>query len=183
MKRQLTIIFIAAMMMLVGAPFARTADAHEGGMRHGGRCMNGDGKMHEGHPMWRHLKDLGLDEKQTAEVKEIRNRVRKETIRKRADERIAGIELKALLDNDPVDMTAVQAKLKQIETLRTDIHLSHIKAREEIKSILTPEQRKKFKEICEMAPPRMGGRGMKEGMRHGAGRMPQPPGVEEEEIR
>ncbi|RPI37252.1 MAG: periplasmic heavy metal sensor [Nitrospiraceae bacterium] len=185
MKRQLTIVFFATIMMLVGAYFAQTASADDRGMRHGGRGMKGDGKMHEmmlreEHPTWRHLMALGLDEKQKAEVKEIRNRVMKETIQKRADERIAGIELKDLLDNDPVDMTAVQVKLKQIETLRTDIRLSHIRAREEVKSKLTPEQRKKFIEMCKMEPPMMGGRGMQRGMRHGGG-MGMPP--EQEEMR
>ncbi len=102
---------------------------------------------HDRQPMWRHLKDLGLDEKQKAEIREIRDRVLKETIRKKADERIAGLELRELVAKDTVDMAAVQAKLKQIESLRTDIRLAHIKAREEIKSKLTPEQRKKLNEI------------------------------------
>ena len=68
------------------------------------------------HLMWEHLMGLGLDEKQREAIKEIKSRVIKEAIRKRADEHIAGIELKDLLDKDPVDMKAVEAKLKQIET-------------------------------------------------------------------
>jgi len=171
MKRQLVIGILALGMMIGGAFLVHSADAH----RYGGRGPGGDGRMHgmmmhDGYPMWRHLKELGLNDKQKAEVKEIRNRVMKETIQKKADKRIAGIELRDLLANDTVDMNAIQTKLKQMEALRTDIHLSHIKAREEIKSILTPEQRKKFTELCEMGP-RMGGRWMKEGMGYGARRM------------
>ncbi len=152
MKRKLTIMIIS-IIMLGGASFIQTADAHE--MRHGERGMNCDGGMHgmmrhDRQPMWRHLKDLGLDEKQKTEIREIRDRVLKETIRKKADERIAGLELRELVAKDTVDMEAVQAKLKQIESLRTDIHLAHIKAREEIKSKLTPEQRKKFNEVPAM---------------------------------
>jgi Spy/CpxP family protein refolding chaperone len=104
------------------------------------------------HLMWRCLMDLGLDDKQNAEVKEIKSRVMKEMIKKRADEQIAHIELRDLLDKDSVDMKAIESKLKQIETVKTKMYLSLIKAREEVKSKLTPEQRKKFKETLEMGP-------------------------------
>ena len=126
------------------------------------------------HLMWEHLMGLGLDEKQREAIKEIKSRVIKEAVRKRADERIAGIELKDLLDKDPVDMKAVEAKLKQIETLKTEMRLSLIMATEEVKSKLTPEQRKKFREMLEMepdiGPPMRGGM-----MRGGVMRMMPPP--------
>lgn len=115
-------------------------------MRHQGRMMEQE------HPLWRQIMGLGLDEKQTKEVKELRDKVMKETIKKRADERVARVELRDLLDNDPVDIKAVEAKLKQIEAMRTGIHLSLIRAKEEVKSKLTPEQRKKFQEIQETRP-------------------------------
>ena len=185
MKRKLSIVFFASLVMLFGAYFAQAAGDGERGMRHGDCGMRGDGRMHEmmmheDAPMWRHLTALGLDEKQKAEVKEIRNRVMKETTRKRADERIAGIELGELLDKDPVDMKTVETKLKQVEALRTDIRLSHIQAMEEVKAKLTPEQKKKFKDLCDREP-MMGGRGKKGGKMHGTKRMPPPPGAEKEE--
>jgi len=112
------------------------------------------------HLMWEYLMCLGLDEKQREELREIKSRAMKETIRKRADGCIAGIELKDLLDKDPVNIKAVEAKLKQIEALKTETHLSLIRAKEEVKSKLTPEQRKKFREMLEkepgMGPPMMG---------------------------
>ena len=51
-----------------------------------------------------------LDEKQKQEVKEISNRVMKEMIKKRTDEQITGIEMKELLDKDPVHLKAVEIK-------------------------------------------------------------------------
>lgn len=166
------------MMMLVGAYFAQAAGVDEPGMRHGMSGMKGShGKMHEmmddKHPAWKHLMGLDLDEKQKAGVREIRSRVMKEMIKKRADEHVAGIELKDLLDKDPVDMKAVEAKLKQIEKVKTEMHLSLIRAREEVKSKLTPEQREKFKETPETGP-MMEGRDMMGGMMHGGMRMPPP---------
>jgi Spy/CpxP family protein refolding chaperone len=149
-------------------------------MRHSGMEMKGMMTEAE-HPMWRYLMDLGLDEKQKAEVKEIKSRTMKEMIKKRADGQVAHIELKDLLDKDPVNMKAVEAKLKQIETIKTEMHLSLIRAREEVKSKLTPEQRKKFKEMLEMepgmGPPMMGG------AMYGGMRMPPPPCEKKEDMQ
>jgi Spy/CpxP family protein refolding chaperone len=134
------------------------------------------------HIMWKHLTGLGLDEKQRESMKEVKNRIMKETIKKRADWRIAGIELKDLLDKEPVNMKVVEAKLKQIETLKTETHLSLIRAREEVKSKLTPEQRKNFREMLEKEPgmgfPLIGGM-----MRCSMKMMPPPPCDKKEEIQ
>lgn len=128
------------------------------------------------HAIWKYLMDLGLGDKQKAEVKEIKSRVMKEMIKKRADEHIAHIELRDLLDKDPVDMKAIEAKLKQMERVKTEMYLSLIKAREEVKSKLTPEQRKKFKETLEIDP-------IMGGMMHGGVRMPPPPCEKKEDMQ
>jgi Spy/CpxP family protein refolding chaperone len=110
---------------------------------------HGMGLMEEEHPMWRHLMDLGLDDKQREEIKEIKSRVTKDSIRKRADLEVARVELRDVLDKDPVDINAAEAKLKKIGSLMTDIHFSHIKVLEEVKAKLTLEQKKKFKEVLD----------------------------------
>ncbi|MGE5300209.1 MAG: Spy/CpxP family protein refolding chaperone [Acidobacteriota bacterium] len=125
-----------------------------------GRVMGAD------HDMSQHLMGLNLDEQQKASIGEIRSRMMKETIRRTADMRIAQVELKDLLSQDPVDMKAVEAKVKQLEAMRTEMQLSHIKAMEECKSKLTPEQRKKLREMIE-AGPMMGGMGIKHGQERG----------------
>lgn len=130
------------------------------------------GMRYEGHPMWGRLMGLDLDQKQKAAVGEIRSRTMKEMVRKRADQRIAQIELKDLLERDPVDMKAVESKLKQIEASRTEKHLSLIRAREEIKGTLRPEQREKMKEAFGTGPMMSRG-GMPGGMmRGGMGMLP-----------
>jgi len=112
-------------------------------MHHGEGLMKGP---HEtGHMMWRKLMSLGLDEKQMDVIKAIHSRAMKDTIRKKADIEVSGIELRELLRKDPVDMSAVEAKLKKTEAMRTDLRLTHIKAMVEIRAVLTPEQRKQFK--------------------------------------
>jgi Spy/CpxP family protein refolding chaperone len=98
--------------------------------------------------MGKHFMNLGLDEKQKEAIKDINSKALKSVIRKSAELEIARIELRDILDKDSVDLNAVGTLLKKIESLNTDIHFLHIKAMEEIKALLTPEQKKKFK-----APP------------------------------
>ncbi len=188
MKKQLIISLFAAAIMFAGeynsyaemcGCMGRPGDGmHEEamppmrGMQHPGRGM-----MSDEHPMWRHLMGLGLNEKQKAEVKEIRHRVMKDMVKKKADGLIARTEMKELIDRDPVEMKAVEAKLKQIETLNTEMQLSFIGAVEEAKSKLTPEQREKLKETFSEMGPMMGGGGMM----HGGMRMPTP--CEKEEMQ
>lgn len=118
------------------------------------------------HPMKGLLKGLNLDEQQKASIGEIRSRMMKDTIKREADLRIAHLELKNLLAKDPVDMKAAEATVRQAEALKTEMKLSHIKALEEIKAKLTPEQRKKFSEMRSDGP-MMGGMGMMHGRRCG----------------
>ncbi|MGC1454872.1 MAG: periplasmic heavy metal sensor, partial [Nitrospirota bacterium] len=70
----------------------------------------------------------------------------KDTIKKRADLQLARVEFRELLHKEPVDMSGIEASLKKAESVRTDLKLTHIRAMEEMKAILTPEQRNKLKE-------------------------------------
>lgn len=131
--------------------------------------------MDYGPGLWMRIMSLRLDPKQKSEIEQIRNRTMKEMIRKRADERIAEIELTELLEKEHVDMKAVEAKLKQKEALRTEIQLSLIKAKEDAMAKLTPGQRKRLKD----APGTylmVGGGGMRGGPMGGGMRMPPPEG-------
>jgi Spy/CpxP family protein refolding chaperone len=126
--------------------------------------------MEEGHPMMKKLMSLGLDDRQKESVRAIHMKMKKEEIRGEAEVEVAEIELKEVLMKDPVDLKAAEAKLKQIETMKTGLRYGHIKAHEEVKAVLTPEQRKKFNAMMmEMGPGGMmhGHGGM--GMRHGEG--------------
>lgn len=136
---------------MMSGPGAGCGMMSSGGM--GGRTMEGE------HHMWRHLASLNLDEQQKTSIGEIKSRMMKEAVRRTADMRIAHIEQRDLLAKDPVDMKAVEAIVKQSEIVRTQMQLSRIKAMEEVKTKLTPEQKKKFREMIG-AGPMAGGRGM-----------------------
>ena len=117
------------------------------GMMEGGG-MGGHMGMMEPGPMLRMLNtELALSEGQEKPLKDILYQVTKTSIKQQADVRVAELELQQLLDADPVEMGKVEGKLKDIEALRTAHRLNLIKAHEQAKSILTPEQRQKLERI------------------------------------
>jgi Spy/CpxP family protein refolding chaperone len=99
---------------------------------------------------------LGLDEKQKEAIQTIRSKTDREFIRQRADLRMAELDLRDLLGKDSVDLKEAEKVLKRISTLKAEMELSRIRSFEEIKSNLTPEQRKKLREARIMPPPRLG---------------------------
>lgn len=115
-----------------------------------GTCMEKGMKMGMGTemsdemPMMGRMMSLDLNDKQREDMRTIHLKVKKEVIKKKADIEISEIELKEILMKDPVDIKAAEAKIKQIESLQSEIKILHIKAKEEAKTKLTPEQRKKF---------------------------------------
>lgn len=199
MKREKVALVLVFLLVILsaGSSYAqmcgcmdRMGDGMQHGMHMGGEMkhhgMEGMGGMREeDHPMWQHLMALGLDEKQKEAVRAIKHKEMKGMIKKRADKQIAKLELKELLTKDPVDMKAVEAKVKQIESIGTDMRLSHIRTMEDVKAMLTPGQKKEMKEMIGRGP--MGG-GM--GMMHGCGMrggmmqrggMGMPPSAEKQE--
>lgn len=163
MKKLAVIVAVVSIVALAALAYGEMGGHSMGsGMMSSCGCGMGMGdRMMEGeHAMLKHLMGLNLDEQQKALIGEIKSRMMKESIRRTADMRIVQIELKDLLSQDPIDMRAVEAKLKQLEMMKTEMHLSHIRAMEDCKTKLTPEQRKKLRELIE-AGPMMGGMGMK----------------------
>jgi Spy/CpxP family protein refolding chaperone len=129
------LVLFLAVVLLVGMSVSAYA-MNKKGMA--GKGMHGEQMMKE------KFEALGLDEKQKETVMAIHLKTKKEMVRKKADVEVAQIELKELLGKDPVDLQAAEAKVKQIEALKTDMKMTHIRTREEVKKVLTPEQKKKF---------------------------------------
>ncbi|RJQ23060.1 MAG: periplasmic heavy metal sensor [Nitrospiraceae bacterium] len=154
--KKLSIIAAVSIVALAALAYGQMGGYGMGGRGMGpgmmGECVMGGKMMEAEQHMSRHLMGLDLDEQQKTLIGEIKSRMMKETIKKSADMRIVHIDLRDLLSKDPVDMKAVEAKVKQMEMMRTEMHLSHIKCMEDIKTKLTPEQRKKFREMFEDGP-------------------------------
>jgi Spy/CpxP family protein refolding chaperone len=105
---------------------------------------------------------LNLDEKQLEMVRALERRLAKAEIPKGAELEVTQIELQEILEREPVNLKAVETKLKKMEALRTSIQLAHIQAGEEIKAVLTPEQKKAWKNSH---PPHPGGPEFQSGVR------------------
>ena len=91
-------------------------------------------------------KELELSDEQVKALKSIKLDFLKGKLRKEADLKIAHLEFKALMEDDKASLKEIEAKLKAVEKLRTDMKLSHIKAFRESKTLLTPEQMEKLQE-------------------------------------
>lgn len=153
------VLFFAITVMLFGGLLAQ-AEAmmggkmkgmHEKGMDMGMHDMGMGMGMHEG-PLMKKVMALGLDEKQTEAVQAIHFKWKKDSIRKKADIEVTEMELKEIMSKDTVDIKAAEQKIRQIEALKADMQISHIKTHEEVKSKLTPEQRKKLNDMKDMGP-------------------------------
>lgn len=106
----------------------------------------------------RHAQELALTPAQVEGLHGLRTDFRREAIKRQADQRLAKLDLAALLRPDtadpgkPVDMGRVEAKVREIERLRADSEIARIRTIEQGKALLTAEQREKLKAL--LAAPR-----------------------------
>jgi Spy/CpxP family protein refolding chaperone len=103
---------------------------------------------------------LGLSAEQTRKLEQLRDDFQRLSIRSDADLRIVEIDIAAALENDPVEMAKLEAKMREAEKLRTDVRIARIRAIEHAKALLTAEQKKKLQEMSRQTfaprPPRLG---------------------------
>ncbi len=116
----------------------------------GGMGMMREHLMEMRHHVMEMMLSLGLDQKQKEAVHELVDKTVKELIKKKSDMLITSIDLEDILEREPIDMNAAEAKLKELEAIKTDMFMTHLKSFEEIKSTLTPEQREKLKAMMGM---------------------------------
>jgi Spy/CpxP family protein refolding chaperone len=113
--------------------------------------------------------ELGLSEDQVAQLQKMRSESRSESIRRRADLRIAQGELRDLLRAPAEDENANNAKVKQVTDLQAAATRSRVEHRLALREILTPEQLAKMESL---------GRGHRRegGRKHRGHRGPRPSG-------
>lgn len=108
------------------------------------------GTREEGPPISmiiRNRERLDLSSEQLKNLERLRKDFEKQSIRAEADIRVAKLDLHALLDAQPVDMTKVEAKVHEIERLRADLRFARIRAAQKAKEQLSVEQRQKLDEL------------------------------------
>ena len=95
----------------------------------------------------RNREKLDLSAAQVKNLEQLRNDFQKESIRKDADLRVAEMDLNGLLVAEKVDMAKVEAKVREIERLRSDLRIARIRTIQKGKEVLTADQRKKLQEL------------------------------------
>lgn len=88
--------------------------------------------------------ELGLTPEQTGKLGEIHQAIKKDQVTWEADMRTIQGHLFPLLHDDKADLTAIEAKFKQMESLKTGALMTAVKATREAQAVLTPEQRTKI---------------------------------------
>jgi Spy/CpxP family protein refolding chaperone len=111
--------------------------------------------------MLHHRNELGLSAEQVSRLEALRGDFTREAIRRGADIRIAELDLASLLEQDPLDLAKVEAKVREVAQLRADLRIARLRAIEQGKGVLTPEQRTRLQTMLS-------------GMHHGPGGGPAP---------
>ena len=114
--------------------------------------------------MLHHRAELGLSADQVSRLETLRSDFTREAIRRGAEIRIAELDLGTLLEQEPVDMTKVEAKVREVGQLRADLRIARLRAVEQSKAVLSPEQRTRLQTM------------LSGGMQHGSGPMSGPRG-------
>jgi Spy/CpxP family protein refolding chaperone len=88
---------------------------------------------------------LDLNDKQVAMMRALRLDYQKGSIRKEAEIKIAELELMELLNQKVLDLAAIQEKLQQMGSLRTDLSFFRIEKLNDAQTFLNTEQFDKLK--------------------------------------
>ncbi len=104
-----------------------------------------------------HKDELGLSKEQVEKLKLIRNAFLRKTASARVELKIASEDLFDLLKEDKIDVSEVEAKVKRIASLGSEVGINFIEALAKQKEILTKEQLERAKRVHEKLPKRCGG--------------------------
>lgn len=117
-----------------------------------------------------HKDELGLSAEQIGKLYSLRADFAKEVEKRGAEIQAGEQQLSELLSKEPVDLSAVEAKVRQIGSMQSALRVDRIKTIEQGRALLTPEQRKKLSTLApapamgpgRMGPGQQGWRGMEE---------------------
>jgi Spy/CpxP family protein refolding chaperone len=117
-----------------------------------GCMMMAEGMMKGQMDMAHMRKVLALSDEQAEKFRAGLRPFQKEAILTLASMKVAELELTDLLAGEKVDFGKVEAKLKEIEAMRTKVRLAHLKAAGAVKGVLNKEQLEKLQEALESSP-------------------------------
>jgi Spy/CpxP family protein refolding chaperone len=92
-----------------------------------------------------HAKDLGLSEGQAAYVNALQLNFELTRVTTEAERVVAEREIAALMQNDSVDISVVEAKIRHSEELEAGLRVTAVKTLRKALAVLTPDQREKYR--------------------------------------
>ena len=146
MKRQWVVVLGGAACLVAATFLSGLADEAQGCMMHdqmhGGHDQGEQGEHYLMHVL-KHAKEIGLTSEQIGKLKALQLDFNRTQARMEADITIAGLELHALLEEEKVELSAIQAKVDQLKKAEGALMLAAIKGKRDASALLTPEQREK----------------------------------------
>ena len=131
------ILIGAICLAVVTAQTQQRPERHERPMRHGPPRPHG-AQLFEA---------LELSAEQQDQIKAIHRETTKKKAQKKADIRIARVDLEALMDQEQPDRKKIHDQIKEIATLRAQMKILQVDQQLDIQQALGPEQRERFKEM------------------------------------
>jgi hypothetical protein len=127
----------------------------------GARCSGGKGhtmSYHGGHGhqsatthllgyLMKHKQEIGLSEEQVARLRTVALDSDRALIRAKADVQVSERELRALLWDQKAELPAIEAKVKEKESLVAEAKIIGIRSKRELIGTLTAEQKTKLKAL------------------------------------
>ena len=144
-------ITAGTMLLGIATPFA-WADGGGAACRSGGHAFgmarhdmssHGGRTSHVLRTLLTHQQDLGLTDDQITKLKTLALDQDRAQIRARADVQVAERELRALVADEKTELSVIEAKIKERESLEATLSFMGIKAKRDLYAVLTPEQREK----------------------------------------
>jgi Spy/CpxP family protein refolding chaperone len=94
-----------------------------------------------------HQQEIGLSDEQIAKLRSVALDADRAAIRTSGDRQVSERELRAMLWDAKTDMPAIEAKVKEAESLEAAVRIIGIRAKRELLAVLTPEQQTKLKTL------------------------------------
>jgi Spy/CpxP family protein refolding chaperone len=140
-------VFFAIAFAASGAEAKSKKQCSTKGEKHSRSYKNGHGANYKsGAGYFGHLVEkLDLTDEQLEGANKLKRSYQKETIRLKAEIKIEGVDLQELLDADTVNMNKVKRKVKAIYDLKAELKIYRIQVTEELKPLLTDEQKSTLK--------------------------------------
>ncbi|HEV2175308.1 MAG TPA: hypothetical protein VGR71_17165 [Nitrospira sp.] len=156
MKRSTPFILSMALgSALVGSPmvWADGGTSCSGARGHMISRYGGHGHSSATGHLLRHLlknkQEIGLTDEQIAKLRGTALEADRACIRAEADKMVSDRELRSLLWDEKAELPAIEAKVKETESLEATVRIIGIRAKRELLGVLTPEQKTKLKALWE----------------------------------